>query len=405
VSRADTLGQLPRFETSALARQFGKAVEIVITEGVPILDHLIHIAEQFNTDGRILSVQEYGTGNVNDTFLVSLGDPEAPSHFILQRINQHVFRKPELIMVNMRALTEHVHRRLAAERNGHRLERRWEIPRVFSTKAGINYHIDAEKGFWRAISFIDHSTAYPRIQDARHACEAGYALGRFQSLISDLPIDQLHDTLVGFHVTPGYLQHYDEVVAMMADGAVSPDVRKCMAFVAERRHFAHVLEDAKESGTLLTRPMHGDPKIDNIMIDDMSRQAISIIDLDTVKPGLVHYDLGDCLRSCCNPIGEETEEVDRVRFEVDLCSDILSGYLQSAGSFFTSSDYNFVYESIRLITFELGLRFFTDHLAGNVYFKARHREHNLQRALVQFKLVESIESQERQIRQLIIDLK
>jgi len=141
------------------------------------------------------------------------------------------------------------------------------------------------------------------------------------------------------------------------------------------------------------------------MIDTATGQAISIVDLDTVKPGLVHYDIGDCLRSCCNPLGEETERWEEVRFEPALCRAILRGYLSLARDFLTANDYEYLYEAIRLIAFELALRFFTDYLEGNVYFKVRHREHNLARALVQFKLTESIESQEATIRAMIQELR
>jgi hypothetical protein len=128
-----------------------------------------------------------------------------------------------------------------------------------------------------------------------------------------------------------------------------------------------------------------------------------MVDLDTVKPGLIHYDLGDCLRSGCNPLGEETEEWERVGFEPDLGRALLAGYLAEAGGFLTAHDYAYLFEAIRLLAFELGLRFFTDYLAGNVYFKARHRDHNLARALVQFRLTESIESQETALRAMIRD--
>jgi hypothetical protein len=141
------------------------------------------------------------------------------------------------------------------------------------------------------------------------------------------------------------------------------------------------------------------------MIDNATGQAISIVDLDTVKPGLVHYDIGDCLRSGCNPLGEETEQWEQVRFDPELCQAILQGYLSLAREFLTENDYEYLYDAIRLISFELGLRFFTDYLEGNVYFKADHQEHNLARALVQFKLTESIESQATAIRFIIRDMR
>jgi Ser/Thr protein kinase RdoA (MazF antagonist) len=166
-----------------------------------------------------------------------------------------------------------------------------------------------------------------------------------------------------------------------------------------------VLEKAKAQGRLGLRPIHGDPKVNNVMMDTDTGQAISIVDLDTVKPGLVHYDIGDCLRSGCNPLGEETEKWEAVLFDPDLCQAILQGYLSLARDFLTDNDYEYLYDAIRLIAFELGLRFFTDYLEGSVYFKANHQEHNLARALVQFKLTESIESQATAIHAIIQEIR
>ena len=172
---------------------------------------------------------------------------------------------------------------------------------------------------------------------------------------------------------------------------------------SERRAWAAVLEVARAQGRLQLRPIHGDPKVNNFMMDVASGQAVGLVDLDTVKPGLVHYDLGDCLRSGGNRLGEETERWEAVDFDPDLGRALLQGYLDLAGDFLTAHDYTYLYDAIRLLAFELGLRFFTDYLAGNVYFKARHRDHNLARALVQFKLTGSIESQAEALGAIIRD--
>jgi len=252
------------------------------------------------------------------------------------------------------------------------------------------------------MSFID-ATSFDTIRGRDHAREVGYALGVFHTLLSDLPAETLADTLEGFHVTPRYLRHYDEVLATCRTGG-SPDVQYCRRFVHERRALAPVLENARAEGRLMLRVIHGDPKVNNIMMDRASGHAVSMIDLDTVKPGLVHYDIGDCLRSGCNPLGEETGAWEEVRFDIDCCKAILEGYLQTARKFLTGDDFAYLYESIRLIAFELGLRFFTDYLEGNVYFKVNRPEHNLARALVQFRLTRSIEEQEPAIRALIRDM-
>ncbi len=346
----------------------------------------------------MLDVREYGAGNVNDTFLVTTAEP-GDNKFILQKINTRVFSRPELIMHNLRLLAEHANKRLRSEQQGD--SRRWEIPKIIQTAAGTDFFIDSHGAFWRAISFIGNAVTYETVQNANHAREAGYALGRFHRLISDLDPNTLYDTLVGFHITPQYLRHYEKTIHETQNSTKSPETRYCSNFIAARRQLAAVLENAKQTNKLIIRPIHGDPKVSNIMLDEKTGHAISIIDLDTVKPGLIHYDLGDCLRSCCNVAGEEAIDLQDVYFETDLCKAILDGYQSEARSFLTQYDYYYLYDAIRLLPFELGLRFFTDFLAGNVYFKVKHKEHNLQRALVQFRLTESIEAQEAAISSII----
>jgi len=364
------------------------------------LDHLLAVAQQFTPQGKVLDIREYGNGNVNDTFLVTLDSPEE-KHFILQRLNTRVFPRPELVMGNLSTMSEHVRRRLKLAPLAP--PRRWEAPRVLPAQDGRDHFIDPGGSFWRALSFIDAAETFDTIKDMEHAREAGYALGMFHRLLSDLPLESLADTLPGFHITPIYLRHYDEVLAK--EGASkSPEKDYGLHSVRERRTWADVLENAKAQGRLRLRPIHGDPKVNNVMMDTATGQAVSLVDLDTVKPGLIHYDIGDLIRSGCNPLGEETEHWETVRFEPELCRAILQGYLSLARDFLTGYDYEYLYDAIRLLAFELGLRFFTDYLAGNVYFKVSHREHNLARALVQFKLTESIESQERAIRAIIRDL-
>ena len=353
------------------------------------MEHLTFIADQFKPGGNVIKVKEFGNGNINDTYIVTLDFPEGHK-FVLQRINIHVFKQPQLIMQNMRAFTEHVHKRVFDE------GRHWEAPRVIPTQEGQDFFIDEEKNFWRAISFIDHAQSHDTIHDLNHAREVGHALGMFQNLISDLPIESLADTLEGFHITPRYLQQYYWTL-LKNNTHNSPEVNYGMKFVEERRVFAHILESA----CLPLRPIHGDPKVNNVMIHTTTGKAVSIVDLDTVKPGLVHYDIGDCMRSGCNPLGEDAEDWEAVHFDPEIGAAILEGYLTEARAFLTDADYEYLFASIRLLAFELGLRFFTDHLAGNVYFKVKYPEHNLHRALVQFKLTESIEAYEADIRHII----
>ncbi|MEO0375502.1 MAG: aminoglycoside phosphotransferase family protein [Cyanobacteria bacterium P01_A01_bin.17] len=369
------------------------------TEGAAV-DRILTIAAQFAQKGRVATAQEFGQGNVNDTYLVTLDSGEAP--FVLQRINTHVFRQPELVMRNMRTFTEHVRQRQRTDSLC--AERRWDVPQVLLTQSQQDRWLEPDGTVWRAISFIDAAQSFDTIQSLDHAREVGYGLGMFHHLISDLPSAQLADTLEGFHITPRYLQQYESVLEQNSMGS-SPEVNYCLAFICDRTSLAHTLETAKAKGLLPLRLMHGDPKINNIMIDAVTGQAVSLIDLDTVKPGLVHYDIGDCLRSSCNPLGEETDQWESVCFDLDLSQAVLRGYLSVARSFLTQTDYEYLFDAIRLIAFELGLRFFTDYLMGDCYFKTQYPDHNLARALVQFKLTESIEAQERSLKAIIQDLR
>ncbi len=380
------------------------------------MEKLYTIAQQFTHPEVVEHVQSYGAGNVNDTYLVTVANPDTnqpPRRFVMQRVNTNVFHQPELILLNMQTFLGHIERQRTQEPS---IEGdRWEMPQIISTSTDQGYHLDQSGAFWRAISLIERAKTYPQIRDAAHARESGSALGRFHRLLSDLDPTTLHDTLPGFHITPRYLAQYDQVLRTTPARAqpaseqtdqsdkIAQEVQWCLQFIQERRAWATVLEDALASGELTLRAIHGDPKVDNILIDDESGKAVSIIDLDTVKPGLVHYDIGDCLRSCCNPAGEETTDLSTVTFDTALCRVILDGYFAEAARFFTPADYAYLYDSIRLIALELGIRFFTDYLAGDVYFKVKHPTHNLQRALVQFRLTECIEAQEAAIRQIVAD--
>ena len=197
-------------------------------------------ATAFCVRGHVLAVEEHGNGNVNDTYLVTVGG--APQrHYVLQRINTHVFRQPDLIMLNLRTLTDHVQQARARTAEGN--ERRWVVPAVLPTVEGADYYQDGDGGFWRALTCAEDAVSYETVQGIDHAREAGYALGRFHRMISDLEPAALHDTLPGFHVTPAYLAHYDCVLAQTEVGTASPAVAHCARFVAARRDWAPVLED------------------------------------------------------------------------------------------------------------------------------------------------------------------
>jgi len=368
----------------------------------PALDpqaQLVAIAGAFALPAPVASVEPLGNGNVNATYLVALAGGEG-RRYVLQKLNTQVFAQPQPLMANLAEVSAHVSRRLAQQPQAPEVGRGWEMPQVVPAASGERTWVETDGGFWRLISYIEDTVCHDTLDAVEQARELGYGLGRFHALISDLPPELLADTLPGFHVTPTYLQAYDAVLTN-SDRASEPAVGDCLQFVAARRSFATVLEDALDAGVLRPRPIHGDPKVNNVLLDRASGRAIALVDLDTVKSGLVHYDIGDCLRSGCNRLGEETDDLDQVGFDLEFCEAILTGYADAARQVLSDADLDYLYDSIRLISFELGLRFLSDYLAGDVYFRVEHPQQNLKRARVQFRLTEDIEAKEEAIRAII----
>lgn len=329
---------------------------------------MLSIAQQF-TEHAIGSLQPLGNGLINDTFLVTT----YCNQFVLQRVNRQVFPEPELISANLTVLSRYV---------SHLDSIRLLIPEPLTTHVGEAFHLDGNGDFWRGQSFIAGSESLEQLGGLDDAVQTGFALGHFHRVLSGLDPCLLHDTLPGFHIAPEYLSHYRQA----AISATHQD-HFCSDFIDQFAPFIQVLEQAKQDGLLPLRVTHGDPKLNNFLFDRKTRQVISLVDLDTVKPGLVHYDIADCLRSCCHREATDT-------FDLDTCAAILRAYLTEARHFFTTSDYDFLYPAIRLLPFELGLRFYTDFLQDNRYFKVAAPEQNLQRAIQQFRLCTDIMAKE-----------
>ena len=348
------------------------------------MNTVLAIAHQF-ADG-VTGLSPLGNGLINDTFLATT----PASQFVLQRINRTVFPKPEQIMANLIRLNRHLEQKPGATV-------KLKIPAILKTASNHDFHQDERGDYWRALAFIANTESPETISHIDQARQTGFALGHFHRLVSDLDPALLLDTLPGFHIAPGYLSHYHQVLTQAPTQAI-PESLYCAAFIDRHQHLTDELETAKQQGLLSLRVIHGDPKLNNFLFDRDSKKIVSLIDLDTVKPGLVHYDIGDCLRSCCHNLASNT-------FDLELCAAILKSYLSEVGVFFSGYDYQYLYAAIRLIPFELGLRFYTDYLEGNRYFKVSEPEQNLQRATAQFQLCASIMAQESAISALIDQLK
>jgi len=348
-------------------------------------------AARFRLGGNPVEVSPLGRGLINDTFLVRTDAP-ADSRVILQRLNREVFPAPCGIMANLRVLVEHVSRLRARQPLP---EGDIQLPRVYNTLDGGDCLADRRGDSWRALGFIENSINLDRLDDPRQAYQVGFCLGRFHALTHDLPAEHMLDTLPGFHIAPGYLRELD-LLAMSGGVASAPDVALWLDFIDGQREAIGVLEQAKAAGDLMERVMHGDPKLDNVLFHRETGSALALVDLDTVKPGLIHYDIGDCARSCCARYSGS-----QVGFDLGLCEALLAGYVDQTRHLLTAADYELLYAAIRLIPLELGIRFLTDHLRGNRYFKVRYSGQNLEKAADRFRLTADIERQERALRRLI----
>ncbi len=338
---------------------------------------VLQAAKQFSSTA-IKEISTLGNGLINDTFLIKT----ELNYFVLQRINTQVFPKPQLIMENLSALNRHI------KQSPHSAIK-LKIPNCLNTKDQQASFIDDENNFWRTLDFIENSVSNEQITNKTQAEQVGFALGHFHRLLHDADLSLFHDTLPGFHITPDYFNHYQSVKNRKFKS--SKNIQQCKDFINHFEPKINSLEQAKQQGLLIERITHGDPKLNNFLFAKHSNHIISLIDLDTVKPGLVHYDIADCLRSCCHITQSNT-------FDLDLCKLILNSYLKETADFFTEGDYAFLYPAIELIPFELGLRFFTDYLQGNKYFKVDSAEQNLDRALAQFQLCKNITEQEKNIK-------
>lgn len=349
------------------------------------------IACHFDVPGDFLSVEPYGSGHINDTYRVSFNENGARIHYILQRINHNVFKNPAALMENIRRVTTH----LASRMSGHPdLKRR--VLSLVPARDGKVSRCDGQGNHWRAYRFIEKARTFDTVESPQQAYEAAKAFGQFQSLLSDLPAPRLHDTIPDFHDTAKRFAALEK--------AIESDVKNRAArakaeidFALKRKSMVNVLLDAK----LPERITHNDTKFNNVMLDDATGQGICVIDLDTVMPGLAVYDFGDMVRTTTSPAKEDERELSKVVMQFPMFEALVRGYLESASEFLTESEKQNLAFSGKLITFEIGIRFLTDFLSGDTYFRIHRDEHNLDRCRSQFKLVDSIEAQEERMNKVV----
>lgn len=358
------------------------------------------VAARFRLRGKFISAAPCGSGHINDTFLVTCEYEDRPLRYILQRINDVVFPDPPGLMENIIRTTGHIRGKFGT-RDKEALGRR--VLNLIPTIEDGYYHRDDHGHYWRIYMFIEGARSYDIIESDTQAFEAAKAFGRFQRLLADLPPPRLNVTLPGFHDTRARLAALTAAVDADRCGR-APSVRKEIAFAREREDMVNVLPDLQARGELPERITHNDTKINNVMIDDRTSEGLCVIDLDTVMPGLALHDFGDMIRSGVNTAAEDEPDLARVTVNSRRYEALTRGYLATAGDFLTAREKELLVFSGKLLALETGIRFLTDYLEGDVYFKVRRAGHNLDRCRTQFKLVSDMEEREGELTQMVASL-
>lgn len=352
---------------------------------------LRNVARQFACYGDFVSAEPYGTGHINDTYAVVFDQAGTRVRYILQRLNHHVFKNPPALMENVQRVTTHLASKLAGIPDASR-----RCLTLVSTRHGGAYWQDSAGNYWRTYLFIEGARSYDAVESAAQAFESGRAFGEFQKQLADLPAPPLHSTIPDFHHTPRRFAQFER--ALQADAANRALLAKSeIAFALRQKPMVSVLEDAG----LPERVTHNDTKFNNVMLDTRTGNGVCVIDLDTVMPGLVLYDFGDMVRTTTCAAKEDEQDLAKVEMDFSLFDALLRGYLSSAGEFLTGSERQYLAFSGKLITFEIGLRFLTDFLEGDIYFKVHRPGQNLDRCRTQFKLADSIARQEERMQRLV----
>ncbi|HYG23097.1 MAG TPA: aminoglycoside phosphotransferase family protein [Verrucomicrobiae bacterium] len=349
------------------------------------------VTAAFQIFGEFRSAEAYGSGHINDTYCVVFNVAGNPTRYIVQRINHRIFSNPPAVMENIQRVTAHLAAKLAGAPDSSR-----RVLTLIPARDGRVFNQDEHGNFWRAYLFIENARSYDAVNSPSQAYEAAKAYGQFQKLLADLPAPPLNNTIPDFHHTPKRFK------ALQA--AIENDAANRAASAAAEIEFA--LNRAGIVGGLINaglpeRVTHNDTKFNNVMLDEETGEGICVVDLDTLMPGLALYDFGDMVRTTTSPAKEDELDLSRVTMQFPMYEALIRGYLESAGDFLTADEKRLLAFSGRLITFEIGIRFLTDYLAGDTYFKVHRNGHNLDRCRTQFKLVESIEQQEEQMNQLV----
>lgn len=352
---------------------------------------------QFRYEGVLIDERPYGSGHINDTYLLTFEIAEMGTiKVILQRMNKNIFTKPIELMENILNVTSYLRKKIIE--NGGDPDR--ETLNVIRTVDNMPYFVDSEGEYWRSYKFITDATSYDQVESPEDFYHSAVAFGNFQRLLAEYPAETLHETIEGFHDTKARFQVFKKAVEDDVCGRAA-SVQKEIQFVLEHEHLANVFADLLEKKEIPLRVTHNDTKLNNIMIDNKTRKGICVIDLDTVMPGLAMNDFGDSIRFGASTATEDEQDLSKVSCDMELFDLYAKGFIEGCGGKLTEKEIDLMPTGAMVMTFECGMRFLTDYLQGDTYFKIHRENHNLDRCRTQFKLVKDMEAKWDTMREII----
>ena len=361
-----------------------------------IKENVHEAIDGFKLPGELKECVVYGNGHINDTYRLTYETPNGTKRYILQRMSRSIFKDPVGLMENVGGVTSWLRKKIIA--NGGDLER--ETLTIVKSQENLPYFRDSQGEYWRVYLFIEGATSYDAVKDDNDFYQSAVSFGHFQRLLADYPAEMLHETIKDFHNTPDRLEKFKKAVREDVCGRAA-SVQKEINFILEREELTHALYDLQQEGKLPLRVTHNDTKLNNIMIDNKTGKAICVIDLDTVMPGLAVNDFGDAIRFGASTGAEDEKDLSKVECSMELFDLFTKGFIEGCNGKLTKREMELLPMGAKVMTFECGMRFLTDYLQGDTYFKIHREEHNLDRCRTQFKLVSDMEKKWGQMHEIV----
>lgn len=359
--------------------------------------HIYSLIAEFKIDADIASVRPFGSGHINDTYRIINSDLNG-ADYLLQRINHHVFKDVAALMRNLIYVTGHLKKKLY-QIPGSDIEK--EILTIIETRRGLTYFTDDDGNYWRMFFFLKYTRSYDHVTTTKQAFEGGKAFGRFQALLADLDTGLITDTIPDFHNIESRLAKLEQAISANAADRL-PGVLPEIAFIKQRAQEMSTILKLGRAGVLPLRIVHNDTKFNNVLLDSNDK-AQCVIDLDTVMAGYVAYDFGDSIRTIINTASEDEVNINKIGLNTSLFEAYTKGYLEQAIGFLTEAEVDSLLNGVLLLPFIQAVRFLTDYLEGDHYFKTNSVRHNLERTRAQLKLVKKLDDNRNALGQIIYD--